>query len=1042
MNYIFKRYLLPLLLVTFFSTLLPAQQTASHYDPERSYRLAWELFRKEKYSAAREQFDAFLRDPGEASQEAISNARYYKALCAGELFHPEASNEIREFVEKDPVSLKSELANFHAGKIFYRSHKYRKAVNYFEGSDISYLSNEEISEYWFKKGYSHFRLKEYDKASQCFNEILNVDSRYKTAATYYYGHVAYQQGNLNTAIETFDKLKDSKTFKPVLPYYYIQIYYEQEKYDEVVRYASTIEEDEKMKYGTEIKRYVAESHYKLGNYSQALGMFLEFEKNFPRLSREDHYQIAYCYYQNKQYDEAIPYFEKVINVKDQLQQVAYFNLADCFLQTGNKNSARNAFQFASTAEFDKTIREESLFSYSKLSFELDFQPVAINSLHKFITEFPESSHIDEANEILAQLYITTRNYKDALEALDKIKDKSPRARRAYQKVAYFRGIEFFNDRDYKTAIDLFTKAIVSKEDELIRAQAMYWKAEAFYNLRDYEQARKQYRIYFFNPPSINTGMYHVAQYNLGYCHFKMDAYADASTWFRKYIRKKESTDPQRYSDALIRIADGYFMEKNYEGASTNYDLAIKSNAKATDYCLYQRGMIAGIRGDMTGKANYMKQIVTDHPDSRYIISALYENGNALIAEEKYDEADKLFKQIVKKYSKSEYAKKALLKTALIQYNIQNDENALAIYKEVVAKYPSTTESTEALTGIRNIYVGSGRSAEYFEYVSGVSSVSISTGAQDSITYEAAEQLYLKGEFDAASKGFTDYIRKFSNGYYILNATFYKAECDYRASNMNEALEGYLTVTSSPRNLFTEKSLLRSGEILEKQRSCAKAIEIYRELEQIADLRDNIIAAQTGLMRCYHLMEDHENTIIYARKLIEGEKIPVQTVQEAHLLFGRSALAKNDFTAAKKEFGMVAKGSSGEATAEAKYSLGLIQFKNGEFKLSQDQCYKVINQVPSYEYWIGKSFILLGDNYLALGDTFQAKHTYKSIMDNYNGDADDKEDLISIAQEKYNTIIEKEVQKQQSEIQRKEEEFYNAEMDTTETPLEPEDTINE
>jgi tetratricopeptide (TPR) repeat protein len=237
-------------------------------------------------------------------------------------------------------------------------------------------------------------------------------------------------------------------------------------------------------------------------------------------------------------------------------------------------------------------------------------------------------------------------------------------------------------------------------------------------------------------------------------------------------------------------------------------------------------------------------------------------------------------------------------------------------------------------------------------------------------------------------------------------------------------------------------LLRSGQILEKQRSCARAIEIYKELEEIADLMDNVIAAQTGLMRCHHLMEDHENTIIYARKLIEGDKTPVQTVQEAHLLFGRSALAKNDFPAAKKAFSEVAKGSSGEATAEAKYSLGLIQFNNSEYKLSQEQCYKVINQVPSYEYWIGKSFILLGDNYLALGDTFQAKHTYRSIIDNYNGEKDDKEDLISIAQEKYNTIIKKEAEIQQSEIQRKEEEFYNAEQDTTETPLEPEDTINE
>jgi hypothetical protein len=35
----------------------------------------------------------------------------------------------------------------------------------------------------------------------------------------------------------------------------------------------------------------------------------------------------------------------------------------------------------------------------------------------------------------------------------------------------------------------------------------------------------------------------------------------------------------------------------------------------------------------------------------------------------------------------------------------------------------------------------------------------------------------------------------------------------------------------------------------------------------------------------------------------------------------------------------------------------------------------------YEYWLGRSFILIGDNYLAMGEDFQAKATYQSIIDN-------------------------------------------------------------
>jgi TolA-binding protein len=651
-------------------------------------------------------------------------------------------------------------------------------------------------------------------------------------------------------------------------------------------------------------------------------------------------------------------------------------------------------------------------------------------------EFPNSVHLDEANEILAQLYITTKNYKDALIALDKIKDKSPQARLAYQKVAYFRGIEFFNDRDYDTAIGLFTKAIVNEEDALIRSSAMYWKAEAFYNKGEFEQARKQYRIYFFNPPSTETGMYHTSNYNLGYCHFKLQSYSDANTWFRKYIRKKDETDIARYSDALIRIGDGFFILKDYSNAMSYYDKAIDAKAKATPYCLFQKGMILGIKGNMQGKADAMDNIINNHGSSRYTADALFEQGNALMALDKNKEADKNFKQVIKKYPNSAYAKKALLKSALIQYNLRNDEKALAIYKDVVSKYPSTPEATEALTGVRNLYISMGQPQEYFDYIKNISSVNISNGAQDSITYEAAEQLYLKREFKTAANGFNDYIQKFPNGFFILNASYYKAECAYMSGELDKALEGYLVVTNSSRNIFTEKSLLKAGEILVKNESCNQAIKIYLELEQLADFQDNIISAQIGLMRCYHLMEDPDNTMIYARKLIEGDKISNPTISEANLLYARSAMVKNNLDEAEKHFKIVAKNPASEAGAESKYSLALIYFKKNSYKQSQGECYQVINQVPSYEYWIGKSFILLGDNYLALKDTFQAKHTYKSIIYNYQGESSDKEDLISIAQKKFNDLIEIENQKKQNEILRKEEEFYNAEEDTTETILQP------
>ena len=64
-----------------------------------------------------------------------------------------------------------------------------------------------------------------------------------------------------------------------------------------------------------------------------------------------------------------------------------------------------------------------------------------------------------------------------------------------------------------------------------------------------------------------------------------------------------------------------------------------------------------------------------------------------------------------------------------------------------------------------------------------------------------------------------------------------------------------------------------------------------------------------------------------------------------------------------------------------------------------------SQNTSQEFWLAKSFILLADVYLKNDDMFQAKHTLKSIIENYDPEA--KDEIISLATGKYDAIIENE-----------------------------------
>ena len=78
--------------------------------------------------------------------------------------------------------------------------------------------------------------------------------------------------------------------------------------------------------------------------------------------------------------------------------------------------------------------------------------------------------------------------------------------------------------------------------------------------------------------------------------------------------------------------------------------------------------------------------------------------------------------------------------------------------------------------------------------------------------------------------------------------------------------------------------------------------------------------------------------------------------------------------------------------EAKYNIAYIQYLQNDFKTSEKTIFDLVNQEPSYPYWMGQGLILLSNNYEALRDTFQAKLTLKSVISNSTFP-----DLVSAAQ---------------------------------------------
>ena len=69
------------------------------------------------------------------------------------------------------------------------------------------------------------------------------------------------------------------------------------------------------------------------------------------------------------------------------------------------------------------------------------------------------------------------------------------------------------------------------------------------------------------------------------------------------------------------------------------------------------------------------------------------------------------------------------------------------------------------------------------------------------------------------------------------------------------------------------------------------------------------------------------------------------------------------------------------------------FKRKNYELYENLIMEFVQQKPSYDYWLAKGILLLGDNFTA-EDFFNAKHSVESIIENYDGY--NKDELIAQA----------------------------------------------
>lgn len=979
-----------------------AQQSQIYRDADADFKTGIELFQKEKYSAAQKSFIKTIENHRDPQSLVRIDAEYYKAICAIELFNKDGEFYLKQFVKDHPESPKVKSAYFYLGQYNYRKQKWREALDWFEKVDVYDLSAQELPEYYFKRGYSNFSLNKYTEAKKDFYELKDVDNSYATPSKYYYAHILYSEKKYETALTDFSKLQKDETFGPVVPYYIAQIYYLQGRYAEVIAYVPELLDTATTKRVPELAKVLGESYFRKGKYKEALPYLKKYEKSVGSMQRGENYQMGYTLYTLKEYDDALDYLIKVTNIDDSLGQNAYYHLGDCYVKLENKQNARNAFGQAAKIDMDKNIQEDALFNYAKLSYELSFNPYgdAIKAFQQYLKKYPNAAHADDAYGYLVNLFLTSKDYKSALEAIDNIKTLTPELKQAYQKVAYYRGVDLFNSMEYDKAIKLFDKSMTYNFDKNIRAMATYWKAESYYRSKQFEKAIDGYQAYIAEPGAISKSEFSDANYNIGYAYFKLSDYRNSVLWFRKFITFKTQADKKKVNDAYNRIGDGYFMEKDFASAVEYYDQSYKMHLINADYALFQKALANGVMKKYPEKITDLKAFIAAYAttSSTYVQRAKFELASAYEMSNQKDLALSEFKKFVEQYPNSVYVNTALSKIGLIYYNKKDDANALVYFDKLIKRDRKSSDASQAVTIVKDIYASKGDVQGMSDYMASIGEA-IPQAALDSISYNVGKTHYQEQDCKNAIADFEKYIQKFPDGIFITQANFYSADCNHRAGNLDAALKGYAFVIGRNKNEFTENALFSASDIAFKKQNYTQALDYFKQLEQNAENPKNNTAAKIGVMRSGYEVKDYNVSIEYAAKVMSLDKIGSELINEAHFITGKSYLAQGKTEEALIEFKTVAASSKNITGAEASYTIALTQYNKGEYKQSQKTIFDFFNRDGNFPEWIDKSLLLLADNYIAVKDNFQAKTTLQSVIDDSKN-----AEIVKTAKEKLAAII--------------------------------------
>ena len=874
------------------------------------------------------------------------------------------SDNIEGYIISNNSNSRDKLLYEYGKSEFYKD-RFKAAVKFLE---IINKKNDEIN---FLLGVSEFNNKNFEQ-SRKYLDLVN-DEIYFTRKNFYLGVISYLNDEFDLSLEFFKKSNDDDLENKYLQYL-ISINFLLKNYEEVISFENRLNlEVENIDY---CFFFIAKSYFILEKYDKVVDILSKLES---KVDREDEisFMIAYSQYMNGDYESSKSLFKELSYSSSKYSQFSSFYLGMIFLDEKNYNLAKNYFYASYKKEDNSEYTKKSLINYAKSNYELGDYDLSIAVLNKYKRSYP-NENFTEVDDLLSENYFMTNNYSRIISYLNSKRNISENDKIKFQYVTYQKGVGEFNRGNFKSSIKYFDLSKKYNLDSDIYIKSSLNKSEALFIGNLYKEAVNE--LLGVINLNMNVELREKIFLQLGYSYFNLNEYLNASKYLKNYLDSKDNKFSSKDIDPILRLADSYYASKNFNSSIKYYNTALQNSDINRNYIIYQIGLCYYGLDDFTKSIEYMDKVILNSEKS-LDDDAIFRKAQIYFENSEFDKSIINYNLIIDEYKYSEYIPYSFLNRATSYFNLKSYDQSEDDYLYILKNIFDEKIQSQAILGMQKIVSFTNNFTQLNSLITEYKDRFPDNDNVLKIQFDNIRNLYFNQKYDDLISYVDEVFSQDEQVFNEYETNYYLAESFFKTNKYEKASPVYETMLDSVNSKYFSRSLNRLAQINLNQKNYNTSLNYYRKLEKNSKNNRERIDSYIGSLTNYYYLKNYDSVHFYSSQINSFNKISFNNRNKINLLSAKSFLDSGDITKGIDKLLTTINLVNDESAAEANYLLAKVFYSQSQKNQALETLYALNENFSNYDYWVGKSYLLIADIFISMNEEFQANATLESLIDN-------------------------------------------------------------